>query len=298
MLTIKQINFNGIDALTTQDVTQPKLVADSVIIKMHVMPVSPTDWKLESDAHATNENLAQLPRIIGIQGAGEVVAVGANRDQQLLHRRVLVINPAGTYSEYVQSTNPDWLFPLPDAVSDEAAAALSASTALTLKRAIDRSDADNIVLTGANSVIGLTLLQLLHTEARPLYPVVTAASADYFKKQMPAIRAYTSEQLPQLPGNTLIIDIVGVLPLLQGLIKRTDTASVTSIVLMQNPGLPDFQFVHDDFNAADYRHFIEQLATGELKPIINRTFTIKETKQAQHFAKETHSRGRVLVTFD
>lgn len=297
MLTIMQTNFDGIDGLTARSVSKPELTADSVIVKMSTMPVSPTDWKLESDQHATNENLAQLPRIIGIQGAGKVVAVGANRDQQLLDQRVLVINPAGTYSEYVRSTNPDWLFPLPDSVSNEAAAALSASTALTLKKFIDASDADNLVLTGANSVIGLTLLQLLHDEPRPIYPVLTAASMAYFKQQMPSLTSYTSDQLPTLAGKTLILDTVGNISLLETLVAQTAEASLTSIVIMKDPGLPNFTFIHDDFNAADYRMFIQQLATGELKPLINRTFPITETKEAQHFAKETHSRGRVLVAF-
>ncbi|GAX01791.1 quinone oxidoreductase family protein [Secundilactobacillus silagei] len=297
MLAITQINFNGIDGLTARFVAKPKLTADSVIVKMSTMPVSPTDWKLESDQHATNENLAQLPRIIGIQGAGQVVEVGENRNQSLLNQRVLVINPAGTYSEYVRSTNPDWLFLLPDAVSNEAAAALSASTALTLKKFIDVSDADNIVLTGANSVIGLTLLQLLHNESRRIYPVVTSESLTYFKEQMPSLTAYTSNQLPQLTGKTLILDTVGIVSLLETLVARTTEASVTSIVIMKDPGLPNFTFIHDDFNADDYRMFIHQLATGELKPLINRAFPITETKKAQHFAKETHSRGRVLVAF-
>ncbi|MFC6253439.1 alcohol dehydrogenase catalytic domain-containing protein [Secundilactobacillus hailunensis] len=297
MLAIMQTNFNGIDDLTAQSVSKPKLTADSVIVKMNTVPVSPTDWKLESDQHATNENLAQLPRIIGIQGAGLVVEVGENRDQHLLNQRVLVINPAGTYSEYVRSTNPDWLFPLPDAVSNEAAAALSASTALTLKKFIDSSDADNLILTGANSVIGLTLLQLLHGESKPIYPVVTAESLAYFNTQMPNLTAYTSDQLPKLTGKTLILDTVGIVGLLETLVTHTTNASVTSIVIMKDPGLPNFKFIHDDFNADDYRLFIQQLATGELKPLINRTFPIAETKKAQHFAKETHSRGRVLVAF-
>lgn len=298
MLSVLQTNFNGIDGLTYQNGPRPQLTDNGVIIKMSVVPISPTDWKLESDAHATNEQLANLPRVIGIQGAGRVIEVGKNRNQSLLNQRVLVVNPSGVYSEYVLSENPDWIFPLPDNVSNDAAAALSAGTALTIKHEIDISSADNLVITGANSVIGLTLLQMIDEQQRKIYPVVTAMSKEYFQEQMPGLTSYTREEVPQLNGSTLIVDIVGKKDLLNHLATKTNNVQVVSIALMKDDELTQFKFIHDEFSSDNYRRFINQLSSGQLKPIINKTFPVKQTKEAQHFAKETHSRGRVLVNFD
>ncbi|ANZ63579.1 hypothetical protein AYR62_05380 [Secundilactobacillus paracollinoides] len=297
MKTVLQTNFNGIDGLSIEDTAKPTLTDNGVLVKMAVMPVSPTDWKLESDAHATNEDLATLPRVIGIQGAGTVIAVGKNRDQALLNRRVLVVNPAGVYQEVVLSENPDWLYPLAANVSNADAAALSAGTSWTLKQAIDHSHADNIVITSANSVIGLTLLQMLADEHRPIYPIVTEASKTYFASQMPHLTAYTNADLPTLTGTTIVLDIVGKLDLLTDLAARLNQPEIVSIVLMQAPTLANFKFVHDEFNADHYRYFLQTLADGKLTAIINKIFPIDQTKEAQHFAKETHSRGRVLVGF-
>jgi len=298
MLAIMQTSFTGIDALTTADIPVPALTPNGVLIKMHVLPVVPTDWKREANPHATAEQAAQLPRIIGVGGAGQVVAVGANRDPALLHQRVLVMQPSGSYSAYLLSENPDFIFPLPTAVSDASAAALTAGpgTARVLQREISASTATNVVVTGANSVIGLYLLQLLRPQDKHIWPIVSPASQAYFQTQCPDYPAVTAADLPPLTTDTLVIDIAGSEPLLNTLTAHLTDYEIVSIALTQAT-LP-LKFVHESFNPADYRQFIADLATGDLHAPIARTFAVRDTIAAQHYACDHHSRGRVLVTFD
>lgn len=126
LLTVTQTDFNGIDSLTYHEQPTPKLPANGVQLAMTTWPVVPSDWHRESQPDATAEQLATLPRIIGIGGVGEITAVGAQRDARLCHQRALVMHPSGSYAETIISTNPDWLFPLPATVSDADAAALTA----------------------------------------------------------------------------------------------------------------------------------------------------------------------------
>ena len=299
MLAIMQTNFNGIDGLVYRDIPQPQLTNHGVLIKVTTLPVVPTDWKRETNAHATSEQLTSLPRTIGIGAVGQVVAVGRDRDAALLHQRVLVMNPTGSYSAYLLSENPAFIFPLPDDVSDESAAALTAGpgTALALKEAIAQHSATNIIITGANSVIGLYLLQMLRPTTRHLYPVVSPSSQAYFHEQLPALTSYTPETLPQL-DNPLIIDIAGNSALLDALTTHCGHASIVSIALMTYDPHTPFQFVHEEFDPAHYQTFIRQLATHDLIAPIDRIFPVTQTKEAQHYAHDSHSRGRVLVTFN
>ncbi|PWG00416.1 alcohol dehydrogenase catalytic domain-containing protein [Levilactobacillus bambusae] len=299
MQSIIQTNFTGIDGLELVSMPQPTLTDDGVLIQMQTLPVVPTDWKRESNSHATNEQAAQLPRVIGIGGVGTIIQVGKNRDQALLNQRVLVMNPAGSYSEIILSENPDFIFPLPDTVDDASAAALTAGpgTALALKHEIDQSSADNIIITGANSVIGLYLIQLLGEPNQTLWPIVSPQSQAYFHRQLPGQPAYQVEDLPQLSGYSLIIDIAGSRPLIDQLLSRCPNPSLISIVLMAYEGPEPFKFVHEEFDADQYRQFITQLATQKLWAPIDRTFPVQDIKQAQHYAKDSHSRGRVLVSF-
>ncbi|WP_414692981.1 alcohol dehydrogenase catalytic domain-containing protein, partial [Oenococcus oeni] len=108
------------------------LTDNGVLIAMETLPVVPSDWHKETDPNATAEQALQLPRVIGIGGVGTVIEVGHNRDQKLLHQRVLVMHPKGSYQEFILNTNSDWLFPLPINVSNAEAATLTAGPGVAL----------------------------------------------------------------------------------------------------------------------------------------------------------------------
>lgn len=299
MISIIQTNFNGIDGLKITETDKPTITDNDVLVKMNILPVVPTDWKRESNPNATSEQFSQLPRVIGIGGVGKVVAVGKNRNSTLLNQRVLILNPTGSYSEYVSVSNPDFIFLLPASVSDEAAAALTAGpgTALTLKHEIEQSTAENIVITGANSVIGIYLLQLIKAD-QAIWPIVSPASTKYFESKFPSIQSYAADHLPHITGSTLLIDIAGNEALLGSLLSHLMSVNIISIALMKLDTTVPSKFVHEEFNPENYRNFIKQVQNGELEPPIDRIFPVCSIKEAQHYAKESHSRGRVLVSFE
>ncbi|RRG18777.1 zinc-binding alcohol dehydrogenase family protein [Weissella viridescens] len=300
MKVIKQVNFDGIDGLKLEQIPVPELTPDSVMVKMAVLPVVPTDWKRESSAHATREAMANLPKVIGTGGVGTVTQVGANRDQALLGKRVLVMQPAGAYAEYVRNEKPEWLFCLPDSVASTDAATLiaGAGTALRVAREIEADTRQNVILTGANSVIGLYLIQLLQMDNYQgiLYPIVSTQSQAYFDKELPSQTCYTVEQLPQ-QQDAILVDIAGSEQLLERIIATNNVTRIVSIAIMESERVSDIEFIHESFAVKDYNDLIEALADKTLKAPVGRIFKFEDTIAAQHFAKENHSRGRVLVEF-
>lgn len=300
MFSVVQTNFNGIDGIEYREQKRPQITDNGVIVKMKVLPVLPSDFKKETSPNATSDKSTALPRIIGMGGVGQVVEVGKKRDQNLLNKRVLVMTPTGAYSHYVLSEKPDLLFLLPATVDDQSAAALFAGPgiALTLKREIDQSETKNIIITGANSVVGLYLLQMLDNKQKNIWPLVTPASKQYFQKQLPNIRAYTIEELPKIEADGLIIDIAGSQLLSEAISKHLKSAEIISISLTGCDKTTDFKFIHENFDPNNYRHFIAQLENGQLRVPIDRVLSVKKTKEAQHYVKESHSRGRVLVSFE
>ncbi|GEK28584.1 alcohol dehydrogenase catalytic domain-containing protein [Furfurilactobacillus siliginis] len=298
MKTIYQTDFSGIDGLALAEIARPIVPVNGILIKMTMLPVVPSDWKRELDPHATAEAAAKLPRTIGIGGVGRVVEVGEQQDQALMNRRVLIMNPKGSYSEYVVMTQREFVFPLPDAVSDEQAAALTAGpgTALTLVQAIHERAVNNVVITGANSVIGLVLLQQLSDFSGHIWPIVSSASQAYFRQQRPTDVCYTVTSLPVLTETTVVIDLAGSEELLQRLRTWMPAVPVISIALTESDVIDNLTFVHEEFNAAGYRQFICQIAAHELVIPVDRQFLFTQVKEAQRYAKMSHSRGRVLVT--
>lgn len=298
MKSIIQTNFKGIDGLSIRDEPLPKLTENGVLIAMETLPVVPSDWHKEFDPNATAEKSDKLPRVIGIGGVGTVVGVGKNRDQKLLQQRVLVMHPKGSYQEFILNTNKNWLFPLPASISNSEAATLTAGpgVALALIKFIQQNPSDNLVITGANSVIGLILCQLLGSTYPGLTPIVSPTSQEYFSESLPGYPSYSMDQL-QFKNNsqTLIIDIAGSETLLKQLIAIVPSSSIASIALQNSTLTVPFTFIHEKFEPQSYRNLINTVANHKLWLPIGKIFKFSETKEAQHYAKENHSRGRVLI---
>ncbi|CAM3111945.1 zinc-binding alcohol dehydrogenase family protein [Leuconostoc rapi] len=296
MISIKQVDYNGIDSLKYVTESVPAVLPNGVLVKMAVLPVVPTDLKRESNPNATSEQFGTLPRTIGVSGVGTVVSVGSNRDSELLNKRVLLLNPSGTFSEYVLNENNDWLFMLPDEVSDNEAATLTA-TSLVLKKEIEDSTFSNVFITGANSVIGIYLLQQLNTVDKKIYPIVTPSSKTYLKDFLPDIQVYTVSDISEKLDSAIIADIAGNEEILKSLSDKIIDLSIVSIAIMKQNKFSNFKFVHESFDHTTYEYLIEQLADQSLRAPIGKVFDDHDVKQAQHYLEDNHSRGRILLKF-
>ncbi|MGR8773843.1 alcohol dehydrogenase catalytic domain-containing protein [Leuconostoc citreum] len=296
MISIKQVDFNGIDSLEYVNEPKPNVTNNSVLIKVSVLPVVPTDIKKESNPNATSEQFGKLPRTIGVAGVGKVVAVGINRDKNLIDKRVFFLNPAGAFSEYLLNQNKDWLFELPDSISDNEAATLTA-TSLVLKKEIEESTFSNVLITGANSVIGIYLLQQLSSVNKNIYPLVTPSSKTYLNDFLPDIQTYTVADIEEKFDSAIVADIAGNMSILKDLSQNITDLLIVSITIMKQTEFSNFKFVHESFDRITYEHLIKELSNNSLKAPVGQVFKEHDVKSAQHFLEDNHSRGRILVKF-
>src|SRR5699024_6000023 len=116
---------------------------------------------------------------------GAVTRGGSLRSNSLLHQKVLVLNPWGTFQEKIISNIPPLVIPIPDNVALKEATALvgGADLALTLFKIIKQKD-KQVLIYGADSVTGLVLIQLLtrHTDIN-FIPHVRAISKTYLNER-------------------------------------------------------------------------------------------------------------------
>ncbi|NUT01331.1 MAG: quinone oxidoreductase [Sphingomonas sp.] len=111
--------------------------------------------------HRTGLYPQVLPFIPGTEGAGIVEAVGSGVTQVKTGDRVAYAGPTGGYSE-TRLIDADRLVKLPDAISDELAAAmmLQGMTARMLLRAVHRVEpGDTILVHAAAGGVGLIMCQ-------------------------------------------------------------------------------------------------------------------------------------------
>jgi NADPH:quinone reductase-like Zn-dependent oxidoreductase len=136
------------------DVPDPQLHPDSVLIQSAAASVNPIDWKVRSGARQKDFPLS-LPAILGRDVSGVVRAVGANVTNFKPGDRVLAFSNA-TYAERV-AVESSIVTHLPDGVNlvDAAAIPLAVLTGDQLVRhATSVKKGETIVITGALGSVG------------------------------------------------------------------------------------------------------------------------------------------------
>jgi NADPH:quinone reductase-like Zn-dependent oxidoreductase len=147
--------YGGPEKLKLEDnVPEPQVSGDTVLIKLTAASVNPIDWKMRSGARRNDFPLT-FPAILGRDVSGIVQAVGANVKHFKLGDRVLAFSNA-TYAELVAVDDSD-VTHLPDGVdlADAAAIPLIALTGDQLVRLATNVQKGQVVLiTGALGSVG------------------------------------------------------------------------------------------------------------------------------------------------
>src|SRR5277367_807689 len=147
--------YGGPEKLKFEDnVPDPQVSGDTVLIATAAASVNPIDWKLRSGARQKDFPLS-FPAILGRDVSGIVRAVGANVKHFKPGDRVLALSN-NTYAELVAVADSD-LTHLPDGVDlvDAAAIPLIALTGEQLVRLAARvQKGQTVVVTGALGSVG------------------------------------------------------------------------------------------------------------------------------------------------
>jgi NADPH2:quinone reductase len=118
MRAVQLSEFGPPEVLVAREVDAPEPGPGEVLVRMSASGVNFVDVY-----HRIGRYPLPLPVIPGVEGAGEVVAVGDGVTEPAVGGRVGWVNVPGTYAEYA-AVPADRVVPLPDTVTDEVAAAV------------------------------------------------------------------------------------------------------------------------------------------------------------------------------
>ncbi|MGV8853735.1 MAG: zinc-binding dehydrogenase [Devosia sp.] len=158
---------NPADVTKVGDVPQPQPGAGEVRIRTILSPIHNHDLWTTRGSYGYKP---VLPAVGGTEAVGTIEAVGDGVDATLIGRRVAVGGVHGTWAEYFIASATG-IVPLPEAISDEAAAQLIAMpfSAISLLDTLNAKAGDWIVQTAANGAVGKVLAAL--TAARGIHLV-------------------------------------------------------------------------------------------------------------------------------
>lgn len=153
--------FGGPEVIHTEMLPVPTLKPKQVLIRLTSAGIGV--WDPEIRSGELKLGAGGFPRIIGNDGAGEVVALGDDAKRFKVGDRVYSYSfDGGFYAEYI-AVDEDAIAPIPPGLSDEQAGALGADGITALRGLDDQlhlSTGQSLLIYGASGGIGHLAVQL------------------------------------------------------------------------------------------------------------------------------------------
>lgn len=312
------------DVLRLKDVERPKPLDDEVLIAVHAASVNAYDWHfLTADVFLIRVMTGGLLRpkktTLGADIAGKVVAIGKNVRRLRLGDEVFgtAKGATGGFAEFVCAAEKSLeLKPTNASFEDAAAVPIAALTALQGLRDKGRiKSGDNVLVHGASGGVGTFAIQI----AKSFGAQVTAVCSSSAVKTARAIGAdhvidYTCENFVDDPkrydlifvanGNRTLFEYKralkpnGICVLAGGAIGSTRqmvTAMVLAWWISKTTGNRMTSFLAKIMQT-DLAVMKDLVETGQVRPVIDRRYTLKDTAEALRYLGRGHAKGKVVIT--
>jgi len=314
--------YGSPDVLEFQEVDEPVVNDDEVLVRVRAASANPRDWHLMRGLPSIMRLRFGLRRptssLLGSDMAGRVEAVGKNVTRFRPGDEVFAHVLAGGFAEYT-CVSEDFLGLKPANLTFEQAAAvpLAALTALQGLRDQGRiQPGQKVLIIGASGGVGTFAVQLGKSFGAEVTGVCSTRNVDMVRSiGADHVIDYTQEDFTrsgqrydlilQLAGTRSPSDCrraltsKGTLLLSSGEsdgrwigpIDRIIKAVVLSPFVGQR--LVSFEAKR---SGEDLRVLKELIEAGKVSPVIDRTYSLGETPEAIRYLEEGHARGKVVIT--
>jgi putative PIG3 family NAD(P)H quinone oxidoreductase len=298
----------------------PEPAAGEVLIRLRHAGVNRPDVLQRSGLYDPPPGASDLP---GLEGAGEVAALGPGVSGLAVGEAVCALLPGGGYAEYA-TTPAAHCLPVPEGLSLREAAALPETCFTVWSNVFGRgrlAPGETLLVHGGSSGIGTTAIQI--ARAKGARVLVTAGSAEKCRacEALGAERAidYREEDFVEvvrgLGGADVILDMVGGGYIPRNLKALREDGRLVQIAFLTGPKaevnfaplmtrrltitgstLRPQSVAAKARIAADLRREVWPLVeTGALRPVMDRVFRLEEAAAA-HVRMETSEHvGKIVL---
>ena len=322
MKAIVQDRYGSADVLEFADIEPPVPGDDEVLVRVHAAGLDPGVWHLMTGLpylmRAAGYGLRKpATRVRGRDVAGTVEAVG---------RRVAKFQPGelvfgiceGSFAEYV-CVRQDKLALKPFNLTLAQAAAVPSSALTALHALRDKGQVQpgqHVLIIGAAGGVGTFAVQLAKAYGTIVTGVCSTTKMDLVRSiGADDVIDYLDEDFAAGRRDyELILDTAGNRPLSQ--LRRVLTARGTLVIVGGDAGGPLLGGMGRLLHALMLSPFVGQklcvlvpgehsqdlevvrdfIEAGKVTPVIDRTFTLRQTAQAIDYTRQAHARGKVVIT--
>jgi NADPH:quinone reductase-like Zn-dependent oxidoreductase len=321
MKAVVQERFGPPEVLRVADIDVPEIGADDVLIRVQAAALNPYDWHMLRG----DPRVARLvgvgftkpkDRIAGVDGAGQVEAVGTNVTGLRPGDQVLGFCQ-GAFAEYARA-KADKIVPMPSGLTFEQAAAIPMAALTALQGLVDVAQVrtgQKVLINGAAGGVGTYAVQI----AAALGAEVTGVCSTRNVELVRSIGAdhvvdYTTDDFTDGKSHyDAILDNVGNRPL--GRVRKALTPAGTLVV--NGGGSPGRVvgavgsmvkaaivngFVHHHIRPLSAKANQQDLLTlaglvedGKLTPVLDQTYALADVAAALRHVESGHARGKVIL---
>ncbi|MBE9198727.1 MULTISPECIES: NAD(P)-dependent alcohol dehydrogenase [unclassified Nodularia (in: cyanobacteria)] len=302
--------YGSAEVLQYEDVAQPQIKPNQLLVKVHASSVNPIDWKIRKGMLSLLTG-NQFPLILGFDLAGEVVAVGSQVTHFQLGDAVYGSTsfPGGAYAEFAAVQENLIAFKPKNLTFEEAATVpLAALTALqALRDQGNIKSSQTVLINGAAGGVGMFAVQIAKALGTEVTGVCSTKNLD-FVKSLGADRVidYTQQDFTEGSGQyDIIFDAVGKRSLsdCKGVLKPNGiyiSTLPTPEVLLQTVFTAFFtgqkaKFVIESPNTQDLVYLKKLIESGKMRTVIDRTFPLAELGMAHSYSQSERTVGKIAI---
>ena len=303
--------------LELREIEVPALQEGQVLVRVQAASVNALDWHFLTGkpflARVMNGGLLKpKQRILGVDLAGRVDAVGPGVTRFQPGDEVFGgCGNGGAFAE-VACTEQDQLQPKPPNVTFEQAAAAGAAAHTALQGLRDGGqiqEGQSVLINGASGGVGTFAVQIARAFGARVTGVCSTGNLDLVRS-LGADRVidYSQEDFTQGEQRyDLIFDVAAKLSFSDckrvlnpgGIYVTTEFSPILlfkGLWVSMTGGQRLVSQLAKPPNAGDWAIMRELLETGQVKPVVDRTYTLGEVPEALRYLGQGHARGKVAIS--
>lgn len=286
--------YGSPEVLELTEIPKPSPKKTEVLIKIHATSVTAGDWRLRK----ADPFLARIfngllkPRrvnILGFELAGVVEAVGEKVTSLKAGDAVFASCGLrfGGYAEYTCLPENELIALKPDNISfqEAATAPIGGLTALRLLRQAGIKFGDQVLIYGASGSVGTFAVQIARSLGAHVTAVCGTSNVDMvYQLGANQVMDYQKDDFTQTESRfNIILDAVG------------KTSKSATRHLLKSDG-KYVSVAGNPKTAADDMSVLKKLLeSGQLKPVIDREYTLEQIREAHTYVEAFHKKGNVVI---
>ncbi|HEX6684264.1 MAG TPA: NAD(P)-dependent alcohol dehydrogenase [Candidatus Limnocylindrales bacterium] len=317
MRAIVQSRYGGPDVLRLDEIPPPRVGEKEVLVRVHATAVNPYDFHIMRGRPLLMRLVAKGMRrpkqpVPGCDLAGVVESIGPGVTRFLVGDRVFGIH-GGAFADYL-NVHQDLLAPMPDNVTFEQAAAVPLA-ALSALQALQFDGGgggvrkgQRVLIIGAAGGIGTFAVQLARHFGAEVTGVCSTRNVGTVKSLgAQHVFDYTREDFARAGRSyDRIVDLVGNRSLRD---RRRALAPDGTLVAVAGPirklivlllaarfGRTRMGFFVTKSDKDDLMLLSRMLETGDITPVIERTYPLHDAPAAVRSVGQGHARGKHVIT--